>query len=188
MQVDVLQTLNDERALHMLPPLALLPGPPHAYLDPPAAASQNSNRLGVDVYLALLAGSLPELCLSTWWARDSSSASAEGCGAPLGPAVVLHRLAVYIFGDDVDSGAAPEAAGKCGLDAQRTAVLRAAIRRCGHDAAHRQLLALLLRWDLAAGQPSDVIPSQRLAFIQAACVQDSSGDELLATVMNALDV
>ena len=42
----MLSTLSDERALHLLPPLRLLPGPPAAYLDIPASADDGSSSFG----------------------------------------------------------------------------------------------------------------------------------------------
>jgi hypothetical protein len=59
-QLEVLSVLADEQALHLLPPLALLPGPPTAYLPPlPGALATGGGRAGTFGQACFGASSMP---------------------------------------------------------------------------------------------------------------------------------
>jgi hypothetical protein len=157
-QLEVLQTLGEGRALALLPPLPRCPGPREAYLEAPYS------RQACDSYLRLLA--------------DPGLARCVGTGSAALP-VVLHRLAAAIFGGG----------GGGGGEAARRALLCAAVRRLGADGeGHgeaQQVLGQLLRWDCGEMGPSDAVPAERAAFLEAACAAGGGG--LLAAAMAALE-
>ena len=163
------QGLAEERALHLLPPLARCFGPARLYLAGPV------DRQTLDRLLALMGDAALARCLDT----DSVALT-----------LVLHRLATYLFVGEAASGpaAAAAAAGAAAGDAaaaarRRAAHLQALVRRCG-GGEQRELLGLLLRWDVGAGRASDVVPAARAAFLEEAC----GGAGLMPTVMAALSL
>lgn len=182
-QLEVLSSLADEQALHLLPPLRCLPGPAGAYLAPPPQASEASGsggyaqpcfggvpgasagasaRAELGLYLRLLAEGPLQRCLEASSGADSSCL--RDCSAAL--PVVLHRLACACFPED---GVSPGGA----KQAQQQATLCSILLRCGAaqpPPAHAApLLGLLLRWDTAAGGPSDAVPLGRVQAIEQAC-------------------
>ena len=93
----MLSTLSDEQALHLLPPLRLLPGPPAAYLEVPVsgdssfgqacfgaapggAGSSAARRQELDLYVRLMTEGPLERCL----AASSSSSSSSSINASRG--------------------------------------------------------------------------------------------------------
>lgn len=183
--------LADEQALHLLPPLRLLPGPAAAYLDPPASSTSGSGTFGracfgavpggsggrrqdFELYVKLLGGHPLERCLAAAGngsSGDSSSEGNGGCLADCSAAVplVLHRLACACFPDTLSGGAE---LGPQLEQHQRQALLCSVLQRCGSDSSScelQQLLGMLLRWDATAGQPSDAISRARLQAVEAAC-------------------
>ena len=187
----MLSSLADEQALHLLPPLRLLPGPAAAYLDAlsaggqsasfgracfgataaaaPAQPSGSSRRPERDFYVKLLTEGQLERCLA---AADSSGDAGGGdagegdgaCCARCSAAVplVVHRLACACFPDATSSGAEAATA--------QQALLCGILQRCAGGGPNLQrLLGWLLRWDTSAGQPSDAISSDRLKAIDSAC-------------------
>ncbi|PRW59348.1 RNA polymerase II-associated [Chlorella sorokiniana] len=191
-QLEVLSVLADEQALHLLPPLRLLPGSPAAYLASPSgsdagafgqacfgaaagaagASGSSSRRQETDLYLKLLSDGPLERCLaasSSGAAVEADSGSAqEGDGtgfAACSAAVplVLHRLASACF-DGPDASSAQPSAG------QGHALLCSILQRCSGGSPEQQhLLGMLLRWDTTAGAPSDALSQGRVAAIEAAC-------------------
>ena len=200
-QLEVLSTLADEQALHLLPPLRLLPGPSDAYLAAPAdgstsafgracfgaaagggaAGSGGGRRQDLDLYAKLLSEGALERCLAASSGNDDAAAGvgsegrsgAEGNGACLAACsaavpLVLHRLACACFAGTDGSGLQPAAGQE---RAQAHALLCSVLLRCSGPGSPelRRLVAMLLRWDTTAGQPSDAISQGRVAAIQAAC-------------------
>ena len=155
------QGLAEERALHLLPPLARCFGPSGHYLAGPP------DRQTLDRLLALMGDAALARCLET----DS-----------LALTLVLHRLATYLFAGEAGTG--PAAAAEEAAALRRAAHLCALVRRCSGGGVARELLGLLLRWDAAAGQASDVVPAARAAFLEEAC--GAAG--LMPTVMAALSL
>lgn len=143
--------------------------------------------MAAEAYLKLLAEGQLERCLGAYWAAAGAAgvppqaSAGDGRGLSLGVALPLHRLAAYLFGT-ADDAAAPLVE-----QAQRLALLRTAVRRCSSNAGKRQLLGMLLRWDAAAGAPSDMVPAGRMVALEVACSTDSEGGELLAAVRAALE-
>jgi hypothetical protein len=190
-QLEVLSSLADEQALHLLPPLRCLPGPAGAYLAPPPQASEASGsggyaqpcfggvpgasagasaRAELGLYLRLLAEGPLQRCLETssGAGRSAAAQGVSGCLRDCSAAlhVVLHRLACACF---------PEGGGSPGgaQQAQQQATLCSILLRCGAaqppPAPAAPLLGLLLRWDTAAGGPSDAVPLGRVQAIEQAC-------------------
>ena len=194
----MLSTLSDEQALHLLPPLRLLPGPTAAYLEVPAsgdssfgqacfgaapggAGSSAARRQELDLYVRLMTEGPLERCLA---ASSSSSANASsggsagsmegdgGCCADCSAAVplVLHRLARACFPDAAVVKPAAEQ-----LQTQQRALLCSVLQRCtgsgggGSSQGLQRLLGMLLRWDAAAMRPSDAISRERLQALEATC-------------------
>lgn len=196
-QLEVLSTLADEQALHLLPPLRLLPGPPGSYLGGPrdgggdgagfgracfggpAAAGGGgvaSRRQELDFYVKLLSEGALERCLAASSSSNevstctSSAGSGQGNGScfdacSVAVPLVLHRLACACFPGDNQRAIGHEAAAQ-----PHQALLCGVLQRCaGSSSEAERLLGWLLRWDIHAAQPSDVIDSQRLAAIKVAC-------------------
>lgn len=154
-QLDVLQTLADEHALHLLPPLGALPGAPAAYLDPPpspssgaansgsggeagsqrgpGAAGQDGTRKALDAYLTLVATGRLDKGLS----QDIDA----GAGATLALPLVVHRLARHLF---CSAGGSTASAGE---GWRQAALLRLARACCGSEPGRAGLLRAVLCWD-----------------------------------------
>ena len=98
LQLEVLSTLSDEQALHLLPPLRLLPGPPAAYLEVPASGGSSfgqacfgaapggggsaaARRQELDLYVRLMTEGPLERCLAASSSSSSSNSSADGGGS-----------------------------------------------------------------------------------------------------------
>ena len=195
LQLEVLSVLSDEQALHLLPPLRLLPGPPAAYLASPSArgasafgqacfgagagpgsgsGSGSSRRQETDLYVKLLSDGPLERCLAasgSGAAPEGTSRSAqEGNGSAFAACsmavpLVLHRLASACFAGTDGSSAQPPAG-----QGQAHMLLCSILQRCsGGSLEQQRLLGMLLRWDTAAGVPSDALGQDRVAAIEAAC-------------------
>lgn len=195
LQLEVLHVLADEQALHLLPPLRLLPGPAAAYLRaPPAGAAAfgracfggspgseggaggSSRRQELDLYVKLLGSGPLERCLEAAGDAadgDGGTAGSEGDGGSLAACsaavpIVLHRLAQACLPD-----AAPSSEPGTQPEWQRQhATLCSVLQRCaglGANPGQQRLLGMLLRWDASAGQPSDAVSEPRLRAIEAAC-------------------
>ena len=160
--------LQDERALHLLPPPALCPGPLTAYLDPPQRINAAE-----DAYLRVLASPDLPACVAS---------------GSLALPLAVHRLATAIFGgSDGDGGAASQA--------RRSALFCSAARRlarggstngAGGGGEGQQALGMLLQWSCEEAAEVDTVPRRRLEFIEAACA--AAGDEnLLAAITTALE-
>ena len=183
--------LADEQALHLLPLLRLLPGPAAAYLCPPeggAAAggfgracfgaapgggAGSSRRQELDLYVKLLSQGALERCLATpsGSSLTAGSTGGEGNGNDLRDCsaavpLVLHRLACACFPDAAPGGSSG------GQHVQQVALLCTILQSEGGSGSSelQRLLAMLLRWDAAAQQPSDAISQQRVQAVEAACV------------------
>lgn len=189
----MLQTLADEHALHLLPPLGALPGAPAAYLEPPpspssgdsnsgsdgeagsqrgpGAAGQDGERKAVDAYLTLVATGRLDKGLS----QDIDA----GAGAALALPLIVHRMARHLF-----CGAGGSMAGG-GEGWRQAALLRLARACCGGDTGRAGLLRAVLCWDCeGCCQQGAPMPGRAEALVAA--VRASANSELEQRVRAAL--
>lgn len=227
MQLELLQTLADEKALHLLPPLGLCPGPKSAYLNPPPApivmATSNLTtsiskegfsvqRQALDGYMKLLADGALWKCVKFGVSQEEPSPrnGNETGNICVALAIVVHRLAAFIFKDTQPAGNTTSTTNNIqgtsdGMDGMvvdqevglRRAMLCSILRRCSTTgnanasnnnsaAAAQQVLSMLLRWDSSAMGASDVVTKERLEWIEMACRDNSCGELFNDTVMPAL--
>jgi hypothetical protein len=193
LQLEALSVLADEQALHLLPPLSLLPGAAHDYLKRPVTTSTQAGPLErcLGVARGRSVSRLESGDADAVPSTDDDGACRTACSADV--PIVLHRLARACFGGAVNCGDVSASA-----TVQQQALLCSVLQRGGLGVpgataalqARRPLLArllgMLLRWDLAAGQPSDAVPEDRLSAVQLACKMAGIDlSELLRTVLEA---
>lgn len=186
--------LADEQALHLLPPLRLLPGPSTTYLASPSdnnagafgqacfgagaggassgGSGSSSRRQETDFYVKLLSEGPLERCLaassSSAATEGESSSGQEGDGSAFAACSAAVPLVLHRLASacfgGTDGNAVPPATG------QGHALLCSILQRCsGGSPEQQRLLGMLLRWDTTAGAPSDAVSQGRVAAIEAAC-------------------
>ena len=195
LQLEVLSILADEQALHLLPPLRLLPAaagsaagdylasPAVAAPDRsfgqacfaplPAASAGSSRRQELDFYVKLLAAGSLERCLAvaTATAEPASvdAAAHEGNGACFARCSLAVPLVLHRLAaacfGEEHAGASTQS-----QKLHQQALLCRVLQQCsGGSAELQRLQGWLLRWDVAALHPSDAIGAERLHAIEAAC-------------------
>ncbi|KAL4425916.1 hypothetical protein ABPG75_009932 [Micractinium tetrahymenae] len=213
-QLEVLSTLADEQALHLLPPLRLLPGPSSSYLQAPSSVGSGGGssfgracfggppfaggggaggrRHELDLYVKLLSEGPLERCLAAASSGASgglnmaASSSSEGDGGCFAACSAAVPLVLHRLACACFPDGDQHASGQQTAQQQCEALLCGILQRCaGGAAALRQLLGWLLRWDGPAGRPSDVIDSQRLAAIEASCA--AAGLDAASLLQAAVD-
>ncbi len=169
-QLEVLSTLADEQALHLLPPLRLLPGPPTAYLRAPSTAGGRSGSFGracfgataaagggsvgtrrqeLDLYVKLLSEGALERCLAAadrgdcGGIGDAGAADREGNGSSLAACSAAVPLVLHRLACACFLGVnQQQAAGQQATqqDLQRQALLCGILQRCAGGSTEVQQL------------------------------------------------
>lgn len=197
LQLEVLSTLADEQALHLLPPLRLLPGTPSSYLEAPHTSGAGGSSFGhacfgglasaggpgtgstrqqLDLFVRLLSEGPLARCVAAAGSDDSvgacatSSSGSKGNGGCFAACSAAVPVVLHRLACACFPGDTQQGPGRQQQEQQQQALLCSILQRCnGGSNEAQQLLGWLLRWDTSAGQPSDAVDSSRLAAIEAAC-------------------
>jgi hypothetical protein len=172
-QLEVLVTLAESRALHLLPSLQycctisgynlsaskLAAADAAVFLDPPLAQGEREEGETVAYYLKLVEDGTLALCLD----RESIAAN-----------ILIHRLALKMYNNDDTEVSAKRKAMVC-------AVLRRACQKEEEEEEEEEeggvgngVASALVRWDTNEMIAIDVVTEERLEYIKEAC--ESQGE------------